>query len=52
MEKVYEILKKLVFLMLLVYFLGLVFDTKLLFAIFKEEPKMVEEILLEVFHLK
>lgn len=52
MEKVLQILKKLILLLLLVYFLGLVFDTRLLFTIFSGEPKMVEELFLQIFHLK
>lgn len=52
MEKVYEILKKIVLLLLLIYFLGLIFDTRFLFTIFEGEPKMVEELFLQIFHLK
>jgi len=52
MEKVFQILKKIFLLLLLVYFLGLVFDTKLLLTIFEGEPKTLVEILLTIFHLK
>lgn len=52
MEKVYEILKKIILSLLLIYFLGLVFDTDFLLNIFRGEPKMVEEIMRQIFHLQ
>jgi hypothetical protein len=53
MEKVYQFLKIIVILLLLTYFLGLVFDSQVLFIAFEEkESKMVGDILLKIFNLK
>lgn len=52
MEKTYEIIKKIVFILALVYFIGFVFDTELLPAFWRGEPKKVEELFIEIFHLR